>query len=150
MAIDYTSPIGQIRLSIGDLDESNLKLSDEQIDGMLSMAGGSILFATLYACYALVGIYSATAGDEYKVDTLEYKEGKSKVSNLQNLISDIRKVTGPVDPRLCGVPFTTGIYIDELNENMQRINDGEIIGPQIKDGEYDIVDFDDQDGPYQK
>ena len=149
MAIDYTSPIGYVRITIGDLDESNFKLTDEQIQGFIDMTG-NVVFASIYACRALMGIYASTSGDEYKVDTLEYKEGKSKVNQLQAMLKSLEdSIKNGTNPMMCGVPFTTGIFVDELNENMERINAGEIIGPQIKDGEYDIVEFDNQDGPYQ-
>ena len=150
MAIDYASDIGYVRLTIGDLDENAFKLSDEQIQGFIDMTG-NVVFASIYACRALMGIYASTSGDEYKVDTLEYKEGKSKVNQLQAILKSLEdSVKNGTCPMMIGVPFTTGIFVDELEENMQRINDGEIIGPQIKDGEYDIVNYDNQDGPYQK
>lgn len=149
MAIDYASDIGYVRLTIGDLDESNFKLSDEQIQGFINMTGNAV-FASIYACRALMGIYASTSGDEYKVDTLEYKEGKSKVSQLQAVLNSLESsIKNGTCPMMVGVPFTTGIFVSELQENMDRINSGEIIGPQIKDGEYDIVDYDNQDGPYQ-
>lgn len=37
MAIDYQTPKGQIRLLISDVDETNLLLTDEQLDGYLSL-----------------------------------------------------------------------------------------------------------------
>jgi len=150
MAIDYASDIGYVRLTIGDLDENAFKLSDEQIQGFIDMTG-NVVFASIYACRALMGIYASTSGDEYKVDTLEYKEGKSKVNQLQAILKSLEdSVKNGTCPMMIGVPFTTGIFVDELEENMQRINDGEIIGPQIKDGEYEVIDFVIQNGPYQK
>jgi len=150
MAIDYASDIGYVRLTIGDLDENAFKLSDEQIQGFIDMTG-NVVFASIYACRALMGIYASTSGDEYKVDTLEYKEGKSKVNQLQAILKSLEdSVKNGTNPMMIGVPFTTGIFVEELEENMQRINDGEIIGPQIKDGEYEVIDFVIQNGPYQK
>lgn len=40
MAIDYSSPIGQVRLLIADLDEASLLVSDDQIQGYLSLNRG--------------------------------------------------------------------------------------------------------------
>lgn len=37
MPIDYQSPKGQIRLLISDVDETNLLLTDEQLDGYLAL-----------------------------------------------------------------------------------------------------------------
>lgn len=40
MAIDYTSPVGQVRLLIADLDEASFLVSDEQLQGYLSLNRG--------------------------------------------------------------------------------------------------------------
>lgn len=40
MAIDYTTPAGQVRLLAADTDEANLLLSDEQITAFLSLEVG--------------------------------------------------------------------------------------------------------------
>ncbi len=40
MAIDYNTEVGQVRLLIADVNESNLVLTDDQIDGLLAMEAG--------------------------------------------------------------------------------------------------------------
>lgn len=37
MAIDYTTSLGRVRLLAGDVDETNLLLTDEQITALLAM-----------------------------------------------------------------------------------------------------------------
>lgn len=44
MAIDYTTPVGQVRLHTADLDATPI-VSDEIINGYLSMHGGDVLLA---------------------------------------------------------------------------------------------------------
>ena len=46
MAIDYTTPLGQVRLNITDLDESAFLLSDEMLEGLLASSDGSVNRAT--------------------------------------------------------------------------------------------------------
>lgn len=40
MPIDYTSPVGKVRLLISDVDENNLVLTDDMINGYLDMHSG--------------------------------------------------------------------------------------------------------------
>lgn len=42
MAIDYSTPVGQVRLLIADIDEANLLLTDPEIKAFISIEGGSI------------------------------------------------------------------------------------------------------------
>jgi hypothetical protein len=42
---DYTTPTGQVRLHTADLDEANPVVSDEIIEGYLTMHGGDVLLA---------------------------------------------------------------------------------------------------------
>ncbi len=41
MTVEYTSPKGQVRLLIADIDESDLVLTDAMIDGYLALHTGS-------------------------------------------------------------------------------------------------------------
>lgn len=42
MALDYTTPEAQVRLTIIDTDETNFVFTDAQITAFLAMAGGSV------------------------------------------------------------------------------------------------------------
>lgn len=42
MAIDYTSPVGQVRLLIADLDEASFLVPDEMIDGYLALKTNNV------------------------------------------------------------------------------------------------------------
>lgn len=53
MAIDYTLPLGQVRLLISDVDETNLALEDAMITGYLSINAGSIRRAAADALDAI-------------------------------------------------------------------------------------------------
>lgn len=148
MAIDYTSEIGYVRLTIGDMDEENFHFSDTQIQGYLSMTG-DVVYACISAALAWANELSLTAGDIYRIDTIEYQEGKSKASQLLSIANFLKaSIQDGTNPLMCGVPFTTGLYVDELKENLERICNGEIVGNQINNGQYDMVDLDNQEGPY--
>lgn len=43
--LDYSTPVGQVRLLIADLEEGNPLISDEQIAAYISMNAGSVLRA---------------------------------------------------------------------------------------------------------
>lgn len=47
MAIDYTTPVGQVRLLIADTNESAPTFTDPQIEGYLGLSGGTKTDATL-------------------------------------------------------------------------------------------------------
>lgn len=49
MAIDYDTPLGQVRALIADVDESNLLLSDTQISAYLSIEHGRVKRAAAQA-----------------------------------------------------------------------------------------------------
>ncbi len=148
MAIDYTSDIGKIRLVIGDIDEDNLHFSDEQLQGYLDMTG-NVIFACIFSARAWANELASTAGDMYRIDTIEYQEGKTKSNQLLAIVKSLEdSVANGTNPLLIGVPFTTGLYVTDIEENIERILDREIVGPQINDGQYRMVDVDGQDGPY--
>ena len=77
---DYTTYIGQMRLVIPDRIEAEAEFSDEELTGYYNMAFQDVLQGSLMALFARVGDYTKYAGDEYRVDTLEYNEGKAKAS----------------------------------------------------------------------
>lgn len=149
MAIDYTTYIGQIRALINDTNEENLELNDEQLDAYYCMSYGSVLDAALMALRGLVSKYSATGGDKYRVDTIEYEEGKSKASNYLSLLTNLEKsIKEGTNPMIVGVPKVFGVYREDREENIKRMIDGEIIPPKISDTEYDVARIKQQDGPY--
>ncbi|GII87065.1 hypothetical protein Ssi03_50550 [Sphaerisporangium siamense] len=49
MAIDYSTPAGQVRLLIPDTDEQNLLLNDPQIEAFLSLNSGNVRLAAAQA-----------------------------------------------------------------------------------------------------
>lgn len=49
MAIDWDSPVGQVRNLIADTDETNFALPDEQIQSLLTMEGGRVKRAAAQA-----------------------------------------------------------------------------------------------------
>lgn len=53
MAIDYTSPLGLVRLNITDLDESAFLLTDDQIRGLLAASGENVNRATAKALHII-------------------------------------------------------------------------------------------------
>jgi len=67
MAIDYTSPVGQVRLLIADTDEHNVLLSDEQIAAFLRMEGN----VKLAAAQALDAIASSEALISKRITTVD-------------------------------------------------------------------------------
>lgn len=52
MAIDYTTPLGQVRLLIADLGTKPL-IADELLDGYLALEGGNVLRAAAAALDAM-------------------------------------------------------------------------------------------------
>lgn len=150
MAIDYNTQIGKIRLVIGDMDEDDLHFSDDKLNGYLAMTG-NIVFACIFAARAWANELAKTAGDMYRIDTIEYQEGKSKSNQLIALAKSLEdSVANGTNPLLIGVPFTTGIKVQDRDENLQRIENNEIIGPQVNDDAYDNIDLNPQYGPFYK
>lgn len=71
MAIDYTTPAGQVRLLIGDRTEPYL-FSDEELDGYLAISGGSVKRAAASALLTIAGneayLYKYVRTDDLLVD----------------------------------------------------------------------------------
>lgn len=150
MSIDYTSRVGKLRAIINDVNEENFELEDDQLRVFLELSSCNLLQASLLALRALISKYSASAGDEYRVDTIQYKEGKQKAQYYQNLLDNIQKsIEDGTNPLLTGVPRVYGVYQWTRDENYQRMLDGEIIPPRTSDFEYDqIILNPDTEGPY--
>ena len=149
MAIDFTTDIGKIRALINDTDEENFEFPDEQLEAYLELSSMNLVQAAILALQALVSKYTATAGDEYRVDTIEYNEGKSKASTYLSLLNSLKQsIQDGTNPMLVGVPKTFGIYQEDRKENIERMIDGEIIPPKTFDNEYDVIRIKEQDGPY--
>lgn len=150
MSIDYTSTVGMLRALINDVDEDNLEFEDDQLRVYLKLSGCNLLQASILALRGLITKYTASAGDEYRVDTIEYKEGKSKSSYYQGLLNDIQKsIEDGTNPLLSCVPQVYGVYTADRLENEWRIHSGEIIGPNTDNKEYDLIDLKPESkGPY--
>lgn len=75
MAIDYSTPLGQVRLLIADLNEASFLVSDDQLQGYLALNRG--------ARRAAAAVLDAMATSEVMV---------SKVIKTQDLSTDGAKV----------------------------------------------------------
>ena len=49
MPIDFTEPVGQVRLLVNDVDETNFVFQDEEITAFLAIEGGSVKLAAAQA-----------------------------------------------------------------------------------------------------
>ena len=149
MPIDFTNYIGQIRALINDTNEDALEFEDEQLEAYYQMSYENIVLSAIMALRGLVSKYSSTGGDTYRLDTIEYEEGKSKASNYQALLNNLEQsVKDGTNPLVCGVPRTFGIYQQDRKENYDRMKDGEIVPPKTSDYEYKLIENTEQTGPY--
>lgn len=149
MAIDYSTDIGKLRAIINDVDEENFEFTDDQLQVFLDLSYNNIILAAILALRALVAKYTATSGDAYRLDTIEYEEGKSKASNYLALLNNLEKsVEEGTNPLLVGVPKVFGVYVEDRKENIERMIDGEIIPPKTFDDEYNQINNKQQFGPY--
>lgn len=147
--IDFTCRIGKLRALIGDTNEDALEFPDEQLEVYLELSCCNLVLAGIMALQALVSKYASTAGDEYRVDTIQYREGKSKASFYQSLLDNLKKsLEDGTNPLLVGLPRTYGIYWDDRIENRRRMDNGEIIEPNIDSDTFDQLDLNPQYGPY--
>jgi len=146
---DFTNYIGQMRLVLSDRNPDDFDFSDEELTGYYNLAYEDVLQACLLAYMARINDYAKYCGDEYRVDTIEYNEGKSKASTYQTLYNSLKSsIDDGTNPMLNITSHTYGIYTDEYNENIQRMIDGEIIPPRTFDRDCDQVRIKQQDGPY--
>lgn len=150
MAVDYTNYIGQIRALINDTNEDAFEFSNEQLEAYYQMSYCNLVQSAIMALRALVSKYASSGGDTYRLDTIEYEEGKSKASNYQTLLNNLEQsIKDGLNPLCAGVPYTFGIYAKDRHENYQRMKDGEIIPPKTSDLEYEVRrNNDEQTGPY--
>ena len=83
MSIDYTSPEGQLRLLIADVDDDRQVFTDEQVRAFLAMNGGSVKLAAAAA-----------------LDTIATDEAlASKVVRTQDLQTDGAKLADTLAKR---------------------------------------------------
>lgn len=151
MAVDYTTYIGKIRALINDFNEEDFEFDDEQLDAFYQMSYCNIVQSAIMALRGLVAKYASTGGDTYRLDTIEYEEGKSKASNYQSLLNNLEQsIKDGTNPLLCGVPKSFGIYVEDRQENYERMKDGEIIPPKTADLEYELIQHKQQFGPYEE
>lgn len=147
--IDYTTPVGMIRNYIQDTDEDNFEFEDAQLQSFYDIRYEDLTLAIKDALQVLFIKYNKVSGDMYRIDTIEYQEGKSKASLFSSLIDKIDKdIMNGMAPGQSVSAHTYGIYADEYDENLDRINDGEIVAPRHYDREADTVRINQQNGPY--
>ena len=149
MAIDYNTPIGQLRLIIGDLNEDDFEYTDDQLQGFLTLAYGNLGQAGIFALQGLVSLYNASSGDEYRLDTLSYKEGKSKVSQYQSLLKELQDaIASGISPLSVGQMHAYGVYTADRKDNYDRMKNGTIIPPRWNDYANNRVNRTSDYGPY--
>lgn len=149
MAIDFSTYIGQIRALINDVNEEDFEFQDNQLQAYYDMSFENIVQASILALRALVAKYTATSGDEYKLDTIAFNEGKSKASNFLSLLKNLEdSVKDGTNPLLVGVPRTYGFYVADIKENNERVIDGEIIPRKTTDNENNLINLKQQYGVY--
>ena len=149
MTIDYTTPVGIIRNYIQDTDEANFEFADEQLQMFYDIRCEDLPFAIRDALQSLAVKYNKQSGDMYRIDTIEYQEGKSKASLFNTLLNQLDKqIEMGMAPGQSVSAHTYGIYTEEIDENTKRINDGEIVPPRHWDREADTIRLNPSGGPY--
>lgn len=148
MAIDYTSDIGKLRLLIGDTEEP-YHFSDEELGAFLSIYGNNIQLAGIGALETWATQLVSTSGDEYRLGDVEYNEGRSKTNQMLAVINDRKSaIANGLNPACLGIGIMTGIYQSDVDTNVQRVIDEELVPSEVYKDTYDIYDFDSQEGPY--
>jgi hypothetical protein len=88
VAIDYDTPLGQVRALIADVDESNLLLSDTQISAYLSIEHGRVKRA---AAKSLEAIATSEVLISKKTRTLDLQtDGPAVAAELRALAKQLR------------------------------------------------------------
>jgi hypothetical protein len=88
MAIDFTTPLGQVRLLIGDVDETALLLTDGMVEGFLSMQGDDVRLA---AASALDAIASSEVLVSKKIRTQDLStDGPAVAAELRAQAANLR------------------------------------------------------------
>ena len=88
MAIDFTTPIGQVRLQIADLDEAAFLLSDEHLTGYLSMNADSVLRAAADALDA-IATSETLLGKKIRTQDLQ-TDGPAVATDLRKKAAELR------------------------------------------------------------
>lgn len=147
--IDYTTAVGLIRNYIHDTDEDNFEFEDDQLQCFYDTRNEDLPLAIKDALQALTIKYNMSSGDMYRIDTIEYQEGKSKASLFNSLLNQLDKdIMNGMAPGQSVSAHTYGISVDEFQENLDRINDGEIMPPRHYDREADTIRINTLNGPY--
>ena len=121
MAIDYTTPIGRVRLNITDTNEAALLFTDEQLQAWLDERDGS----TNWASYrALITIATSEVLISKKIRTQDLStDGPAVAASLMQLASvyraDADAETGEVD----FVGYVTGYPTHSLEAEEARFYD---------------------------
>jgi hypothetical protein len=88
VAIDYTTPVGQVRLLIADVDEDHLLLSDDQITGYLAIESGRVKRA---AGKTLEAIATSEVLISKRIRTLDLQtDGPGVAAELRALAKQLR------------------------------------------------------------
>jgi hypothetical protein len=77
MAIDYNSPIGQVRSLTGDTDEEHFFMSDEEIEAILLIFEGNILLSAAHTCDAMAMKVTMQMGT---IQTLDFQFDADKMA----------------------------------------------------------------------
>ncbi|MET4059952.1 hypothetical protein ABIB35_001497 [Arthrobacter sp. UYP6] len=88
MAIDFTTPIGQVRLQIADLDEAAFLLSDEHLTGYLAMNAESVLRAAADALDA-IATSETLLGKKIRTQDLS-TDGPAVATDLRKKAAELR------------------------------------------------------------
>lgn len=89
MAIDYSTPIGRVRLLIADVDEDNLLLADDQITGYLGIERQRVKRA---AAQALEAIATSEVLISKRIRTLDLQtDGPAVAAELRALAKALRE-----------------------------------------------------------
>lgn len=89
MALDYTTPAGQVRLLVSDVDEAALLLTSAQVDGYLAVEGGNVKLA---AAAALDAIASSEALVSKKITSQGMStDGPAVAASLRQQAASLRQ-----------------------------------------------------------
>lgn len=95
MSIDYSTPTGQVRLLIADLDEAELLFRDDQVAAFLSLNGDTVKLA---AAAALEAIAASEVLISKKIRTQDLAtDGPAVAAALRELAKTLRDQAADVD-----------------------------------------------------
>lgn len=96
MALDYDSPVGQVRLLISDVNETKPILADDQIDGFLELNGQNVRRA---AADALDAIADSEVLVSKVIRSQDLNTDGAKVADALRAHADrLRKQADELDP----------------------------------------------------